>query len=75
MLCKGVMLYMMLITVFGNKLNKRRFFLSWVGVSLHLLFFYFSMGMCTCICTFIGPGVPIVAISAITAHDQYGIDY
>ena len=31
MLCEGVMLYMMLVTVFGNKLNKRRFFflLGW----------------------------------------------
>ncbi|XP_065905004.1 uncharacterized protein [Dysidea avara] len=31
MLCEGVMLYMMLVTVFGNKLNRRRFFfiLGW----------------------------------------------
>ncbi|XP_065906698.1 uncharacterized protein [Dysidea avara] len=31
MLCEGVMLYMMLVTVFGNKLNCRRFFfiLGW----------------------------------------------
>jgi len=31
MLCEGVMLYMMLVTVFGNKLNSRRFFfiLGW----------------------------------------------
>jgi len=27
MMCEGVMLYMMLVTVFENKLNKRRFFL------------------------------------------------
>ena len=27
MLCEGVMLYMMLVTVFGNKLNHQSFFL------------------------------------------------
>ena len=31
MLCEGVMLYMLLVTVFGNKLNRRLFFfiLGW----------------------------------------------
>ena len=27
MLCEGVMLYMMLVTVFGNRLNRQWFFL------------------------------------------------
>ena len=38
MLCEGVLLYMMLVTVFGNKLNRRCFFfvLGW-GKSTKLL--------------------------------------
>ena len=68
---------MMLITVFGNKLNKRRFFfiLGWGKFA----FTAFSSFLCTCtliyVCTFIGPAIPIVTISAITAHEQYGTDY
>ena len=74
MLCEGVMLYMMLVTVFGNKLNKKRFFLllGWgkkpAVAAMHLInflpFFLYK-----------GPAIPIVAISAGIAHKQYGTNY
>ena len=39
MLCEGVILYMMLVTVFGNKLNKKVFFfiLGWGKLTSCLL--------------------------------------
>ena len=66
---------MMLVTVFGNKLNKRYFFffLGWGKYGLYFL--YMHAHMIIAICTFVGPAVPIVAISAAIAHEQYGTDY
>ena len=65
------MLYMMLVTVFGNKLNKRRFFLilGWgkkPAASMHFINFLPYIK---------GPAIPIVIISAGIAHKHYGTDY
>ena len=71
MLCEGVMLYMMLVTVFGNKLNKQRFFffLGWGKACNKRLFFKFALY------TRVGPAIPIVAISVGVAHEHYGTDH
>ena len=68
MLCEGVMLYMMLVTVFGNKLNCRRFFfiLGWGKHHLHL--------QVSNVFWSLGPAIPIVAISVGLAHEHYGND-
>ena len=75
MLCEGVMLYMMLVTVFGNKFNKRRYFfiLGWGKCSQNK---YFSTTyLAAYIHIYIGPAIPIVAISAGIAHEHYGTDH
>ena len=68
---------MMLVTVFGNKLNKRRFFffLGW-GKPVPTEYFFQSnfLHICTYV-LFIGPAIPIVAISVGVAHEHYGTDY
>ena len=79
MLCEGVMLYMMLVTVFGNKLNKQRFFffLGW-GKPVPNEHYFKSTSKFLHICMyvlFIGPAIPIVAISVGVAHEHYGTDY
>ena len=71
MLCEGVMLYMMLVTIFGNKLNKRCFFifLGWgklIPIVIHLA---------TYVIIHIGPAIPIVAISVGIVHRHYGTDH
>ena len=72
MLCEGVMLYMMLVTVFGNKLNKRQFFflLGW-GKSYVRILKDYSISLYTCV----DPAIPIVAISVGVAHEHYGTDH
>ena len=61
---------MMLVTVFKNKLNKKRFFLilGWgkkPAAAMHLITFF----------PYKGPAIPIVVISAGIAHKHYGTDY
>jgi len=70
MLCEGVMLYMMLVTVFGNKLNRRRFFfiLGWGKAPVYLLCILYTIHIS------LGPAIPIVAISAGVGHEHYGTD-
>ena len=76
MLCEGVILYMMLVTVLGNKLNKQRFFfiLGWGKFTLadHKIlgsnFPYTYVFL-------IGPAILIVGISVGLAHEHYGTDY
>ena len=74
MLCEGVMLYMMLVTVFGNKLN-RRSFLFFLGWGKYAILLNYILRTYNKLCTFIGPAIPIVAISVAIAHKQYGTDY
>ena len=76
MLCEGVMLYMFLVTVFGNKLNNRFFFFI-LGWGKYLLNMYIrnSNPFTTTVRTCIGPAIPIVAISAGIAHEHYGTDH
>ena len=72
MLCEGVMLYMMLVTVFGNKLNRRLFFfiLGWgEHKCTEVIVLYNYMIIFT-----LGPAIPIVAISAGIVHRHYGTD-
>jgi len=71
MLCEGVLLYMMLVTVFGNKLNTQRFFcfgLGWVLYFMNVAIYFHY-------CMLIGPAIPIVAISVGIAHRHYGTDH
>ena len=72
MLCEGIMLYMMLVTVFGNKLNNRRFFfvLGWGKPKCYCMIFQVGFSFIST-----GPAIPIVAISAGIAHKHYGTDY
>ena len=71
MLCEGVMLYMMLVTVFGNKLNHYLFFLA-LGWGKHRLYYNYNVSV-----YFLptGPAIPIVAISVGIAHEQYGTEH
>ena len=72
MLCEGVFLYMMLVTMFGNRLNKRRFFfiMGW-GKLPNYLSYIANILNTTCIV----PAIPIVAISVGLVHEHYGTDH
>jgi len=71
MLCEGVMLFMMLVTVFGNRFNRQRFFfiLGW-GKYSHPDHMKVIMSL-----NLLGPAIPIVAISLGLAHEHYGTDH
>ena len=73
MLCEGVILYMMLVTVFGNKLNRRRFFFT-LGWGEHKCTEEIVLCNYTIIFFTLGPAIPIVAISAGIVHRHYGTD-
>ena len=73
MLCEGVMLYMMLVTVFENKLNKRRFFFILGWGKLPDYYYYLIIFKPSYLSK--GPALPIVVISAGVAHKHYGTDY
>ena len=65
------MLYFLLVKIFNTGLGQRRLFYFALGWGKILILIYDYM-----ICTFtsIGIPVPIVAIAAGAAHDQYGHD-
>jgi len=75
MLCEGVILYMMLVTVFKNKFNKQSFFLilGWGKLPNN------SSTVTKCIYKHLSfsivPAIPIVAISVGIAHEHYGTDH
>ena len=69
MLCEGIILYFLLIKVFNNGLGQRKLFYLALGWGKNLVFHFIFIQ-----CTYISLGIPIpiVAISAGIAHDQYG---
>ena len=77
MLCEGVMLYMKLVTVLGNRLNRRCFFflLGWGKPILTDYFFRCALKFLNAHVLLIGPAIPIVAISVGVAHEHYGTEH
>ena len=66
------MLYFLLVKVFNTGPGQRKLFYLALGWGKNLMLYSNYIFACTCIS--IGIPVPIVAISAGIAHDQYGHD-
>ena len=72
MLCEGLVLYFLLVKIFNTGLGERKLFYFALGWGKN---FIFCLNGNTNVSQYTGIPVPIVAISAGVAHDQYGYVY